>query len=190
MTNQELCEALYRTAYVAGEFTLRSGATSREYFDKYAFESDPLLLREIAVRLQALIPDGTDALAGLELGGVPIATVLSQLSGLPVLFVRKAAKSYGTARLAEGGDLKGRRLLVVEDVVTSGGQVIESVSQLRALGAAVSDAVCVIDREAGGADGLGANGITLHSLFTMSELKAAAVSALPAACAGTDRHER
>lgn len=175
MTKPELAEAIYRTAYITGEFTLRSGATPGEYFDKYAFESDPALLREIAGRLGALVPDDIDALAGLELGGVPIATVLAQLSGLPVLFVRKAAKSYGTARLAEGGLVARRRLLLVEDVVTSGGQVVQSASELRALGAIVSDAVCVIDREAGGMENLAANGVTLHSLFTVSELKACAV---------------
>lgn len=134
-----------------------------------------MLLREVATRLGALVPSGVDALAGLELGGVPIATVLAQLTGLPALFVRKAAKPYGTARLAEGGVVAGRRLLLVEDVVTSGGQVVESASEIRALGATVSDAVCVIDREAGGTESLAAHGITLHSLFTMSELKACAV---------------
>ncbi|MEQ1911820.1 MAG: orotate phosphoribosyltransferase [Vicinamibacterales bacterium] len=175
MTKTELAQAIYQTAYITGEFTLRSGATSREYFDKYAFESDPVLLREIATRLGALVPNGIDALAGLELGGVPIATVLAQLTGLPTLFVRKAAKPYGTARLAEGGLVAGRRLLLVEDVVTSGGQVVESASELRALGAIVSDAVCVIDREAGGAESLAAHGVTLHGLFKMSELKICAV---------------
>ncbi len=175
MTKPELAEVIYRTAYITGEFTLRSGATSREYFDKYAFESNPILLREIAARLRALVPDGIDALAGLELGGVPIATVLAQLSGLPVLFVRKTAKPYGTARLAEGGLVAGRRLLLVEDVVTSGGQIVQSAAELRALGATVSDAVCVIDREAGGVESPAANGIRLHALFTMSELKTCAV---------------
>lgn len=175
MTKTELAEAIYRTAYITGEFTLRSGATSGEYFDKYAFESDPVLLHEIATRLRGLVPGGVDALAGLELGGVPIATVLAQLSGLPVLFVRKAAKPYGTARLAEGGPVAGRRLLLVEDVVTSGGQVVQSATELRALGAIVSDAVCVIDREAGGIQGLAANRIKLRSLFTMSELKTSTV---------------
>ncbi len=175
MTKTELAQAIYQTAYITGEFRLRSGATSREYFDKYAFESDPVLLREIATRLGALVPNGIEALAGLELGGVPIATVLAQLTDLPTLFVRKAAKPYGTARLAEGGLVAGRRLILVEDVVTSGGQVVESASALRALGAIVSDAMCVIDREAGGTESLAAHGITLHGLFTMSELKACAV---------------
>jgi len=93
---------------------------SGEYFDKYLFESDPELLRAVAEALVSLLPSHVDAVAGLELGGVPLATMVSQLSGLPVLFVRKAPKDYGTRRLAEGGEVAGRRLAVIEDVVTSG----------------------------------------------------------------------
>ena len=87
---------------------LRSGVVSNEYFDKYRFEADPVLLRDIAAALVPLVPAGTEALAGLELGGVPIATVLSQLTGIPAYFVRKEAKTYGTCQLAEGGDVDGR----------------------------------------------------------------------------------
>jgi len=101
---------------------------------------------------------------------VPIATMLSQVSGLPALFVRKQAKAYGTCRLAEGGDVAGCTLVVVEDVVTSGGQVVMSCRDLRALGADVSAVLCVIDREAGGAEALSAEGLELRPLFRMSEL--------------------
>ena len=98
----------------------------REYFDKYLFEGDPALLREVAERLAPLVPDSFDALAGVELGGVPIATVLSQVTGIPALFVRKQAKEYGTRRLGEAGEVAGKRLLVVEDVVTSAGRTVPS----------------------------------------------------------------
>jgi orotate phosphoribosyltransferase len=170
----ELARRIYECSHLTGSFRLRSGDTSTEYFDKYLFESDPALLREIAEALAALLPDDTDALAGLELGGIPIATVTSQVCGLPTLFVRKAAKHYGTRRLAEGGQIEDRRLAVIEDVVTSGGQVIESVGALRAAGAEVLNVVCVIDREAGGSEALARQGLALHPLFTMSELRAAA----------------
>ena len=73
-----------------------------------------------------LVPAGIDALAGLELGGVPLATMMSQVSGLPARFVRKEAKTYGTCRLAEGGELDGQRLCIIEDVVTSGGAVLDA----------------------------------------------------------------
>ena len=167
----ELAATIYATSHITGEFVLRSGVVSNEYFDKYRFESDPGLLRDIATALVPLIPPGTDALAGLELGGVPIATVLSQLTGLPAYFVRKEAKTYGTCQLAEGGVIDGARLTVIEDVVTSGGQVIASCGDLRDRGAVVEHALCVIDRESGGPEGLTDIGVELRPLFTMTELK-------------------
>src|SRR5207249_4083761 len=112
----------------------------------------------------------------LEMGGIPIATVLSQITGIPALFVRKKAKEYGTCKLAEGGEVAGRRLVIIEDVVTSGGQILESARALRELGARIVGVLCVIDRESGGAEKLAADGLELHPLFTMSELKKAAAS--------------
>ncbi|MDQ1395095.1 MAG: orotate phosphoribosyltransferase [Acidimicrobiaceae bacterium] len=170
----DLARRVYQCAHITGTFTLRSGAVSNEYFDKYLFEADPHLLRDLAEALAGLVPAGVDALAGLELGGVPIATMLSQVTGVPARFVRKQAKTYGTAKLAEGGELAGLRLCVVEDVVTSGGQVVESCQALRDEGAEIARVLCVIDREAGGADNLAADKLDLHALFTMTELKAAA----------------
>ena len=168
----ELAARMYRTAHLTGTFRLRSGTTSDEYFDKYLFESDPALLASIGAEVAALLPAGAQGLAGLELGGVPVAVAASQASGLPALFVRKQAKPYGTARLAEGGEVAARRLVVIEDVVTSGGQVLASTAELRALGAEIDTVVCVIDREAGGAGNLAAAGLDLRSVFTMSHLVA------------------
>lgn len=175
MERDQLAKTLYDVAHLTGSFVLRSGRTSDEYFDKYLFEGDPSLLREVCGSLAALVPPGTDALAGLELGGVPLATVLSQQTGLPALFVRKEAKAYGTCRLAEGGDVAGRRLTVVEDVVTSGGQVVASCAALRERGAEVATVLCVIDRQSGGREALAEAGLELSALFTMSELKEGAV---------------
>src|SRR3954447_4733100 len=124
-----LARAVYDTAHITGTFRLRSGVTSHEYFDKYLFEADPALLRNLAEAMAALVPAGTDALAGLELGGVPLATMLSQVTGLPCRFVRKKAKTYGTCQLAEGGELAGLKLLIVEDVVTSGGAILDAVRE-------------------------------------------------------------
>jgi orotate phosphoribosyltransferase len=158
-------------ARVTGEFRLRSGATSTEYFDKYRFESNPELLRAIARHLVPLIPEWTEILAGLELGGVPIATALSLETGIPAAFVRKEAKPYGTCRLAEGVDVSRRRVVVIEDVVTSGGQVVSSTRQLRALGATICSAICVIDRESDGMDALSRIAVQLSALFTKSQLE-------------------
>jgi orotate phosphoribosyltransferase len=171
--NAGLAGRIYRCSHLTGEFTLRSGAASHEYFDKYLFESDPLLLREVADALVMLLPDRIDALAGLELGGVPLATLCSQLSELPTRFVRKQAKAYGTCRLAEGGDVHGHRLAVVEDVVTSGGQILDSCRELREQGADIGVVLCVIDREVGARDVLAREGLELRSLFAASELEGA-----------------
>jgi orotate phosphoribosyltransferase len=167
----ELGDRICGRARLTGEFRLRSGATSSEYFDKYLFESDPRLLREIAEELVGLLPAGVELLAGLELGGVPLAVVASQVSGLPTVFVRKTAKSYGTCRLAEGGEVAGARIAVIEDVVTSGGQVIESCRELRDRGAEIAAVLCVIDRQAGGRENLADEGLDLRALFTMSQLQ-------------------
>jgi orotate phosphoribosyltransferase len=174
MDRAELAHRIYAVSHLTGEFTLRSGVVSHEYFDKYLFESDPVLLRNVAEALVPLVPEGTEVLAGLELGGIPLATMLSQLTGLPAVFVRKEAKTYGTCRLAEGGDVDGRRLTVVEDVVTSGGQVILSTDDLRERGAIVEHAVIVIDRRGPEHQRqLAEAGLGVHALFTMDELKEA-----------------
>ncbi len=127
-------------------------------------------MREVAEQLSNRLPEPFDALAGLELGGIPIATLLSQLTGKPALFIRKQAKEYGTCRFAEGAEVRGRRLLIVEDVVTSGGAILDAVRALRADGAIIENVVCVIDRESGGRENLKNEGLTLTSLFTKSEL--------------------
>jgi orotate phosphoribosyltransferase len=154
---------------LTGEFTLRSGQVSTTYFDKYLFEADPDLLRAVAAAAVPLIPAGTEVLAGLELGGVPVATALSLATGLPAAFVRKEAKAYGTARLAEGAEVAGRRVLVVEDIVTTGGQVALSARELRARGADLVGVLCVIDRS-NGSHRLAAEGLDLVSLFTAADL--------------------
>lgn len=169
-----LARRIYERAHLTGEFRLRSGEVSREYFDKYRFESDPVLLREIGEGLAALLPGDMDAIAGLELGGVPLAVAASQASGLPTVFVRKLAKQYGTCRLAEGAEVAGATLAVIEDVVTSGGQVVESCVALREFGASVGVVLCVVDREAGGRENIARAGFELRSLYTLSELQRAA----------------
>ena len=169
-----LARRIYEVSHLRGRFVLRSGTVSDEYFDKYLFEADPALLRDIAEAMRAMIPDGVEALAGLEMGGIPIATVLSQITGIPALFVRKKAKEYGTCKLAEGRSVNACRMVIVEDVITSGGQIVASAKELRALGADIQCVIGVIDREAGGVEKLKAEGLELRALFSMSELKRAA----------------
>jgi orotate phosphoribosyltransferase len=166
MADDLLARRLAQACTLRGSFTLRSGSVSDRYFDKYLFACDPVLLSELAGRLASLIPRGTEVLAGLELGGVPLATALSLASGIPAAFVRKEAKAYGTAKLAEGAPVEGRRVVIVEDVVTTGGQVALSARELVVRGAEVDTALCVLDRSGGHHDPLREVGITLISLFT------------------------
>lgn len=168
-----LAARVFSCCCLVGEFTLRSGRVADRYFDKYQFESDPQLLRALASEMAALVPEETELLAGLEMGGIPVVTALSAVTGIPAVFVRKVAKEYGTARLAEGPDVEGRRLLIVEDVVTSGGQIRLSAADLSALGATILGAVCVVDREEGGAEALAEDQIVVQPLFRASELEAA-----------------
>lgn len=172
MNRTELARAIYEISHLTGEFKLRSGQISHEYFDKYRFEADPALLREIAKQLAPLIPAGTEVLAGLEMGGIPIATALSLETGLPCVFVRKEAKDYGTCRFAEGLDVQGKRLCLVEDVITTGGQVILSARDLQGAGAIPKDVVCVIHRGSGHEPKLEEAGLSMKPLFTMADLKA------------------
>jgi orotate phosphoribosyltransferase len=157
---------------LTGEFTLRSGQVAREYFDKYLFETDPDLLARVAAAMVPLLPDDTDLLGGLEMGGIPIVTVLSAQSRLPALFVRKQAKTYGTCKLAEGPDVVGRRVTLVEDVITTGGAVRDATVALRAAGATVETVVCAIDRSPGADNPLADVGLEIRSVLTKADLDA------------------
>ncbi|WP_433371759.1 orotate phosphoribosyltransferase [Actinoplanes sp. CA-142083] len=169
-SSEDLARRVRDVSRLTGEFVLRSGRVANEYFDKYQFEADPQLLDQLAERMAVLIPEGTEVLAGLEMGGIAVVTALARHAKLPTAFIRKQAKQYGTARLAEGAEVAGRRVLVVEDVVTSGGQVVISTGELRKLGAHVDHALCVIDRQEGGAAALAEAGITLRALLTREDL--------------------
>jgi orotate phosphoribosyltransferase len=171
MTRQELAKKIYEVSHLTGEFKLRSGITSNQYFDKYQFEALPQLLAEIAKHIVQRINIEYDILAGLEVGGIPIATAIGLQMGNPMVFVRKKPKEYGTAKFVEGVAVVNKELLIVEDVVTSGGQIIISTADLRKEGAKINKAVCVIDRQQGGKEALAKEGIELLPLFTMQELE-------------------
>jgi orotate phosphoribosyltransferase len=168
----ELARRIYATAHLTGSFVLRSGQTTDEYFDKYRFEADPVLLDAIAEAMVPLVPADTEVLAGLEMGGIPVVTALGRRTGLPCAFVRKQAKPYGTRRLAEGAETAGRRVTIVEDVVTTGGQIVLSTEELRSQGADITNALCVINRNLTTPAPLAEAGLTLHALFTSEDLAA------------------
>lgn len=167
-----LGEDIYKASYLTGEFKLRSGLTSTEYFDKYQFLCVPQLLDRIAHEMWKRTKHlSFDIIAGLETGGIVLATVLGQVTGHGTSIIRKKAKDYGTCKIAEGNKIEDSICLIVEDVVTTGGQIIASRNEMRKEKAVVYDAFCVIDREQGGTENLSKEGIILHSLFTMSQLK-------------------
>jgi orotate phosphoribosyltransferase len=180
MEDQQLRVALVEHAYLEGDFVLRSGRRSRYYLDKYRFETQPDLLRALGERIaQAVAELEPDAirLACPVLGAVVLAASTSMASGLPFVIVRDKAKEYGTANRIEGAFEQGERVCLIEDVVTSGGALTEAVEALREAGLECRTAVCVVDREEGGADALARLGVRLRPLFRASELLEARKSA-------------
>jgi orotate phosphoribosyltransferase len=176
----ELGRALADHALLRGEFVLRSGRRSPYYLDKYRFETRPDLLGPLGELLAAAVAEYEPTsvrLAGPELGAVALAASASLASGLPFLIVRKEAKGYGTQNRVEGAFEPGERVCLVEDVVTSGGAAVEAVEALRAAGLECGTALCVIDREEGGADALARQAVRLRALFRASELLDGAKSA-------------
>ncbi len=170
MNKAELGRQIYASSHLIGEFKLHSGIISNEYFDKYQFESDPFLLKEVAKQMAQLIPPNTDILAGLEMGGISLSTALSLETGLPQVQVRKKAKEYGTMKLAEGIDIAGKNLTIIEDIITRGKQIILSANDLRNLGANIEYALGIIERDPQARKNLQENKIELITLFTAEEL--------------------
>ena len=171
MNKAELAKRVVEVALRRGEFKLRSGQVSNVYFDKYQFEARPELLREIARQLVPLIPSNTEVLAGLELGGVPIATALALETGLPAAFVRKERKTYGTCLIAEGAVLRDKRVCIVEDVITTGGAVLDSARELRGEGAQLDVVLSVIFRGDPQKDQFASEGLRRVSLLTLADLE-------------------
>ena len=173
MNQAELGAALREHAYLEGDFVLRSGRRSRYYLDKYRFETRPDLLGPLGERIAAAVaehePDAV-RLAGPELGAVTLLAAASLASGLPFVIVRKEAKEYGTAKRLEGVFEEGECVCLVEDIVTSGGAAADTVEALREAGLVCRNAVCVVDREEGGADELARLAVRLWPIFRASEL--------------------
>jgi orotate phosphoribosyltransferase len=171
MTRTELAQAIKSAAYLEGDFVLSSGKRSKYYLDKWRFITRPDLLAEIARALAELLPTPRpDRVAGVELGGVPLATALSLETGLPSLIVRRQAKEYGTAKGLEGIMAEGERVVLVEDVLTTAGQAITAAQKLTDAGLKVEAILYVIDREEGADANIRAAGFEPRPLFLKSEL--------------------
>jgi orotate phosphoribosyltransferase len=167
----QLVEMLKETGAVKfGDFTLSSGRKSKYYVDKYVFETNPMCLEAIGERIARLIPPGTQKLAGIEIGSIPLAAIASVKSGMPFVIVRKEKKGYGTNKLIEGVYQKGEKAFVVEDVVTTAKGALGAIHSLRDAGLVVDSIVCVVDREEGGRESLEQKGVRVTSLVKASEL--------------------
>lgn len=156
-------------AVLKGEFTLTSGEKSSYYVDIKKAATKPAVLKEIAARFAPLARDA-DLVAGMELGAVPLATAVSLASGKPFLIIRKGERKHGTGKRIEGDFRAGERVLLVEDVATTGGSMVEAVKVLRDAGLVMARAACVVDRGQGGAAKLAAEGVTLEALVSAKEL--------------------
>lgn len=161
---------IIETSYVEGKFTLSSGRKSTYIFDKYAFETRPKLLDAIAEGMAKMLDSDVSRIAGMELGGVPLATALSLKTGLPFVIVRKGKKGYGIDRSIEGDLITEDRVVIVEDIATTGAQALLAAEAVEEAGAKISSIIYVVDREEGAREGIESKGYRFEALFTKSGL--------------------
>lgn len=169
-TREDVAKRIAEVAVLHGEFTLRSGRKSSYYVDKYRFSTQPDVLKALGEMFAERLPGDVNRLAGAELGGIPLVTAASLASGLPTVFIRNQKKEYGTAKQIEGELNDGDRVVIVEDVATTGGQVLEAANVLIAMGAKVIKIIAVIDRQEGARENIEKAGFEFEALFTIADL--------------------
>lgn len=170
MNREALANRIGATAILHGEFTLRSGRTSTWYIDKYLFTTQPDILSALGELFAEKIPKGTTLLAGAELGGIPLVTTAAMASDLPCIFIRNQKKEYGTSNQLEGKLSSTDTVVIVEDVATTGGQVLEAATSIQDCGASVVAIIAVIDRCEGARENIESAGFVFESLFTTADL--------------------
>ena len=170
MDRNQLAKQIAETAVLRGSFTLRSGRTSNYYIDKYLFLTDPLILAELGAMIAARLPEGTERLAGAELGGIPLVSAASMATGLPAVYVRNARKEYGTGKQLEGRIEPDEKVVIVEDIATTGGQAIEAARVIAAEGGDVVAIIAIVDRQEGARESIEGAGYRFDALFTTSDL--------------------
>jgi len=170
LTREDVARRIAETSVLHGTFTLRSGRTSSYYLDKYRFSTQPDILAALGRLFAERLPAGTTRLAGAELGGIPLVTAAALASGLPTIFIRNQKKEYGTARQLEGELSADDRVVLLEDVATTGGQVLEAAEVIRAAGATVTCIIATIDRQEGARENIERRGIPFDALLTVADL--------------------
>lgn len=172
MHRDQLAKRIADIALLRGDFTLRSGRKSSYYLDKYLFSTQPDILRDLGQLFAERITQiaGVTKLAGAELGGIPLVTAASLASGLPCVFIRNQKKEYGTAKQLEGKLGPEDRVVIIEDVATTGGQVLEAASVIASTGAQVVKIIATIDRLEGARENIVQAGFAFDALFTVEEL--------------------
>ena len=170
MTKEELIKRIKETAYLEGDFVLRSGKKSKYYLDKYLFETCPDILKALGEEFSKYITDDVTLIAGAELGGVALAAATAIESGKNWIIVRNSKKGYGTGKMVEGILKAGDVVLLVEDIATTGGQVIEAAKIISEAGATVKKIVCVIDRKQGAEENITQAGYKFESIITKDDL--------------------
>lgn len=170
MTRSELAQRIRQAAYLEGDFTLRSGRKSKYYLDKYLFETQPDILRALGEMFAKYVRPGTTLIAGAELGGIALAAAASMASGKPFVIIRNQKKDYGTGKPYEGKIGDSDSVLVVEDIATTGGQVLEAAQFIKSVGAKVERIVAVIDRQEGARENITSAGFEFDALFTKADV--------------------
>lgn len=170
MSHDQIARRIADVALLRGTFTLRSGRVSNYYLDKYMFSTQPEILRELGRMFAERLPEGVTRLAGAELGGIPLVAAASLASGLPCVFIRNARKDYGTARQLEGAINTDDSVVIVEDVATTGGQVLEAARIITGEGASVAAIIATIDRQEGARENIEQAGYKFDALFTARDL--------------------
>lgn len=170
MTIQELINRIKETAYLEGDFTLRSGRKSKYYLDKYLFETCPDILKALGREFAKHVGNDVTLIAGAELGGVALAAATAMETGKNWVIIRNSKKGYGTGKLIEGKLNKDDVVLLVEDIATTGGQVIEAAKVITEAGAKVKKIVAVIDRREGAAENIERAGFGFESILTKADL--------------------
>ena len=171
MTRGQLAARIAEVSLLKGEFTLRSGRTSHYYLDKYLFSTQADVLEALGKMFAERLEDTSiNKLAGAELGGIPLVTTASLASGLPCIFIRNQKKDYGTAKQLEGKLEEGDQVALLEDVCTTGGQILEAAKVIEELGAKVVKIIGTIDREEGARENIEGAGYTFETLFSKADL--------------------